>query len=101
MWYFLSKESESSNLIQEMHLRGNKFFLDIRYSEHPPSRTPTGPAKKFEIASVWDSGKFQILAFYKGLNKPNTVFTSVLTLVSLAIGERKYFNIFTVILIFG
>ena len=32
---------------------------------------------------VRDSGKFKILAFYKALGKPNTVFTSVLTLVTL------------------
>ena len=69
------------------------------YSGHPPSRTSTGLAKKFEIANVRDSGKFKILAFYKALNKPNSVFTSVLTLVSLTIGERKYIDIFTVIVI--
>ena len=71
----------------------------LKYSGHPLSRTPTGLAKKFEIANVRDSGKFKILAFYKALDKPNTVFTPVLTLVSLAIGERKYIDIFTVIVI--
>ena len=38
------------------------------------------------------SGKFKILAFCKELTKPNTVFTSVLTLVSLKgnIREKIY-----------
>ena len=70
-----------------------------KYSGHLPSLTPTGPTKKFKIANVRDSGKFKILVFYKALNKPNTVFTCVLTLVSLAVGERKYIDIFTVIVI--
>ena len=48
---------------------------------------------------VRDSGKFKILVFFKALKKPNTLFTSLLTLVSLAIGERKYIDIFTVIVI--
>ena len=52
------------------------------------SRTPTGPAKKFGVANVGDSGKFKILAFCKALGKPDTIFTSVLTLVSL-IGNRR------------
>ena len=71
----------------------------ITYSGHPSSRTPTGPWKKFEIGNIWDNGKFKILAFYKALDKPNTVFTPVLTLVSLAIGERKYIDIFAIIVI--
>ena len=71
----------------------------LKYSGHPLSRTPTGPGKMFEIANIWDSGKFKILAFYKALDKPNTVFTPVLTLISLEIGERKYIDIFTVIVI--
>ena len=54
----------------------------LKYSGHPLSRTSTGPAKKFVITNVRDSGKFKILAFYQVLGKPNTVFTSVLTLVS-------------------
>ena len=37
--------------------------VSFKYSEHPLSRTPTGPAKKFEIVNVRDSGKFKILAF--------------------------------------
>ena len=44
-------------------------------------------AKKFEIANVQD-GKFKILTYYKALDKPNTLFTSVLTLVNLK-GNRK------------
>ena len=41
---------------------------------------------------------FKILAFYKLLGKPNTVFTSVLTLISLKGNRReKYIDIFTVI----
>ena len=48
----------------------------------------------FEIANVRNSGKFKILAFHKALGKPNTVFTSILT---LATGEKKYIDIFTVI----
>ena len=56
------------------------------------SRTPTGPAKKFEVANVRDSGKFKILAFCKALGKPNTIFTSVLTLVSLNGNRREKIN---------
>ena len=55
---------------------------------YPLSPTPTGLAKNFEIANVRDSGKFKILAFYKALGKPNTIFTSVLTLISLK-GSRR------------
>ena len=44
---------------------------------------------------VRDSGKFKILTFYKVLGKPNTVFSSVLTLVIFK-GE-KYVDILTVI----
>ena len=58
------------------------------YSEHPLSRTSTGPAKKFEITNLRNSGKFKILAFYKMFGKGDTVFTSVLTLVSLK-GNRR------------
>ena len=54
---------------------------------------------KFEIANVRDGGKSKNLTFYKALNKPNTVFTSVLTLLGQAIGERKYINIVTVTVI--
>ena len=53
------------------------------YSGHRLSRTPTGLAKKIEMANIQDSRKFKILAFYKALGKPNTLFTSVLTLVTL------------------
>ena len=49
------------------------------YSGHPLSRTLTGLAKKFDIANVRDTGKFEILAFYKALGKSNTVFTSALS----------------------
>ena len=35
------------------------------------------------MANIQDSRKFKILAFYKALGKPNTVFTSALTLVTL------------------
>ena len=62
-----------------------RFYL---YSRHALSRTPTGPGKKFEIANVQDSRKFKILAFYKALVQPNTVFISVLTLVILK-GNRR------------
>ena len=48
----------------------------------------------FEIA---ENSKFWLSA--KALEEPNTAFTSVLTLVSQAIGERKYIDIFTVIVI--
>ena len=42
--------------------------------------------------------KFKSLAFYKALGKLNTVFTFAMTLLSLkAIGERKYIDMFTVI----
>ena len=61
------------------------FFI---YSGHPLSRTLMGPAKTFEIANVRDSRKFKILAFCKALGNPNTIFTSVLTLVSLK-GNRR------------
>ena len=64
-----------------------------------PSQTRTGLSKNFEIANVRDGGKLKNLTFYKALNKPNTVFTSVLTLLSQVIGERKYINIVTVIVI--
>ena len=59
------------------------------YSGHPLSRTLTGPAKKFEIVNVWDNGNFKTLAFYKAFGKPNTVFTSVLTLGSLKCNARE------------
>ena len=59
------------------------YYLVFWHSGHPLSRTPTGPAKKFKIANVRDCGKFKILAFYKALGKPNTVFTSALTLPTL------------------
>ena len=59
------------------------------YSGHAFSRTPTGPAKKFEIANVRDNGIFKILAFYKALGKPNTAFSSVLTLGNLKCNTRK------------
>ena len=54
-----------------------------KYSGHPLFRTPAGPAKKFEITE-----NPKILAFYKALGKRNTVFTSVLTFVSLK-GNRR------------
>ena len=41
-----------------------------------------------EIVNVQDSRKFKVLAFYKALDKSDTVFTSVLTLVSLK-GNRR------------
>ena len=59
------------------------------YSGHLLSRTHTGPAKKFEVANVRDSGKFKILAFYKAFGNPSTVFTSALTLVSLKDNRRE------------
>ena len=58
------------------------------YRRNPLSRTLTGPAKKFEIANIRDSWKFEV-AFFKVLGKPNTVFTSVLTLVSLKKSRRE------------
>ena len=63
--------------------------IQIHYSGHPLSRTPTGPAKRFEIVNVRDSGKSKFFAFYKALGKPNTVFTPVLTLVSLQDNRRE------------
>ena len=59
------------------------------YSGHPLTRTPTGPTKKFDIANVRDNGNFKTLAFYKAFGKPNTVFTSVLTLGSLKGNARE------------
>ena len=59
-----------------------------QYSRHPLSQTPTGLAKKFEIANVRDSGRYKIVDFYKALGKPNTVFNYLLTLVSLK-GNRR------------
>lgn len=56
------------------------------YSGHPLSGTPTGPAEKFEIVNVRDSGHFTVLAFCKTLVKSNTVFT--LNWVSLK-GNRR------------
>ena len=73
-------------------------MLPLNYSGHPLSQPLTGPAKKLEIPNVRDSGKFKIIVFYKTLGKPNTAFTSALTLVSLnVIVERKHINTFTVI----
>ena len=73
-------------------------MLPLNYSGHPLSQPLTGPAKKLEIPNVRDSRKFKIIAFYKTLGKPNTAFTSALTLVSLnVIVERKHINTFTVI----
>ena len=71
-------------------------FFQTNYSEHLLSRTPT--AKRLEITNVRDGGKFKILAFYKALGKPNTVFTFVLTLEGLkGVGERKYIHNLTAI----
>ena len=85
--------NNSSNLAdcitEHASFEGNHKTLKTEYSGHPLSRIPTGPAKKFEKANVRDSGKFKILALYKALGKPNTVFTSVLTLVSLKGNSRE------------
>ena len=59
-----------------------------KYSGYALSRTPTGPAKIFEIVNVRAIGKLKILAFNKALGKPNIVFTSVLTLINVK-GHRR------------
>ena len=59
------------------------YMFFMWYSGHPLSQTPTRPAKMFEIVNVRDCKKFKIFAFYKVLGKANTLFTSILTLVSL------------------
>ena len=52
--------------------------MDIRYLELPRDQQ-----------KIRDSGKFKVLAFYKALGKPSTVFTFVLTLISLKGNKRE------------
>ena len=66
----------------------------VMYSRHPLSGTPTGSAKTFAIVNDPDSWKFKIIAFYKVSGKPNTIFTSMLTSVSLKGSRRENILIF-------